>query len=117
MTVQYTDDTLLMFGPHKFKRLANVPAQYLLNRAACGCQDKLLAEYIIQNQKSLFERAKTEKDVVKNATCNKIAFENMESAEKRMYEIQSEPGDHTKPKRAYWCDKCGLYHLTSKLKM
>lgn len=46
-------------------------------------------------------------------TCHKTTFEKEKTAKARIAEIAASRGRHTKPIRAYHCERCGGWHLTS----
>lgn len=108
----YTDQTILLKGKHKFKKLRDVPPEYLVNLYdQRNFQDMELYKYIADRIDQL-RNPKMERPV--QQTCRKTHFIDLEAAEKRIRQIHgNDTSDHKKPIRAYLCD-CGLYHLTSK---
>jgi uncharacterized protein (DUF3820 family) len=53
----YNDSTVITFGMHKGKKLANVPAQYLLYLYDKGCDHVQLMQYIQDNLDALNKEA------------------------------------------------------------
>lgn len=47
-------------------------------------------------------------------SCKKISYHDHTEAVKALHEICNRKGDNVKPCRAYQCDNCGKWHLTSK---
>ena len=56
---KYTDKTILQFGAHKGKALANVPAGYLLYLHGEGCKNVMLRNYIEDNLEALKKEEST----------------------------------------------------------
>lgn len=111
----YTDDTLLTSGKHKFTKLCRVPAEYLLN-VFWSRSDKDICEYVNEN----LERIIMRKDGIIEApalelTCAKLTYLSKKEANHVLSQIAKVDQDHKKPVRSYECERCGGWHLTSKL--
>ncbi len=129
----YTDDTILTFGKYKFIKLCRVPADYLLafhkqynpNHKKAN---KELFEYIENNLEKI--KARQEGKIISppleigykttgrfvQLVCkdsNKIIFPSEKDAKHEIRRIQNLEQENKKPVRAYECEKCGGWHLTS----
>lgn len=60
MNLEFTDTTIMPFGMHKGKTLANVPATYLLYLYNKGLDHEQLKKYIVANMDVLEQEAKKE---------------------------------------------------------
>lgn len=124
----FTDDTLLTFGKYKFVRLCRVPPEYLLaihkNKTALSREvmleipsatGKELLEYIEANLERIQARQRGEIDAPEiELTCEKLPFPNEKAAKAEIRRIQArEQENQKKPVRAYECEKCSAWHLTS----
>lgn len=112
----YNDNTILTFGEYKFTRLCRVPAFYLIDLYKSGCQDKELLEYVKENMDKIKDRlegkSKTPQLVM---PCTKFAYSDEKDAKRHLKEIHNKGDNHGyQPIRAYECNKCGFWHLTSK---
>ena len=62
----FTDDTVLTFGRHKGKKLANVPADWLLwYLEKATNQNRALVDYIVENKMILLQEVDL-KNIKKN---------------------------------------------------
>jgi uncharacterized protein (DUF3820 family) len=113
----YTITTLITFGKHKFKRLYEVPADYLLliHQNPKGCPDRFLVkciEHHLEKIKSpdwgtiIIQRIEEDR-------CTKSVYPTKKDARIALQAIRNSPGKHKKPIRSYECDKCSGWHLTS----
>lgn len=111
--MDYTHNTILLNGPYKFKRLGEVPAKYLLKIYENGGNNKQLRKYIKDNFDEILNRPE---DISNNVDrCRKISYSDEETVKMRLNEICKQSLRRTKtPIRYYKCEKCNLYHLTSK---
>jgi uncharacterized protein (DUF3820 family) len=113
--MKYTDDTPILFGKYKFTRLSRVPAEYLLTLLKNKCPDKDIITYIEQNIESIKARLNIEVPPLE-LPCDKVIYVNEKEAKLHLSNIRSKEQDHKKPIRAYECEKCGGWHLTSQEK-
>lgn len=112
----FTDETILTFGKHKFTKLCRVPAKYLLDTyRGWGNQPRTeLFDYIQSNMESILARERGEIVAPElKIECDKIIFPNEKSAKYKITQLRNVEQDHKKPVRAYECEKCGGWHLTS----
>lgn len=110
----YTDNTILTKGKYKFTKLCRVPPQYLIDLFNHGDKrDPELYDYVKENSLKILLRLNGEMETPKFIKCQKIAFPTEKDAKKEIRRI-SETKSKLKPQRAYQCEKCGGYHLTSK---
>jgi len=108
----YDDNTILTIGKYKFTKLSRVPSEYLLNlHKNNNKSDKLLFEYVDQN----IEKIKSRIGIKYTATvpCEKVMYCSEKLAKDVLRKISIKEQDHKKPQRAYECEKCGAWHLTS----
>lgn len=115
--MSYTDDTILSFGKHKWVSLCRVPADYLLKIHANKCyHNPEIREYIESN----IERIRARKEGVIETPpfefpCTKITYISQKQAKEALATIRQTNQEHKKPIREYECEKCGGWHLTSKI--
>jgi hypothetical protein len=110
----YTDNTILTKGKYKFTKLCRVPPKYLIDLFNHGDKtDPELYEYVKENSIQILLRLNGQIKTPKFITCQKITFPNEKDAKKEIRRI-AETQSKLKPQRAYQCEKCGGYHLTSK---
>ena len=111
----YTDDTILTSGKYKFTRLCRVPPDYLINLYKDrNYHDKELIEYIGTNIQRIVDR-KLGKIVASQLkrVCDKIQYPTEKDAKFEINRIKNLEQENKKPVRAYQCDKCSAWHLTS----
>lgn len=106
-----TENSILTIGKHKFKLLKNVPKEYLFSiyENQNPSYPELL-EYVNANIDSI----KNKVVIIENPVCKKQSYFNEKIAKQKLLEIKANPQKHKKPIRAYECDKCSNWHLTSK---
>jgi len=110
----YTDETILTFGRYKFTKLCRIDPDYLLeflnNKTFIELHNYVVEnlEKIIMRKEGIIETPKLE------FPCIKITYANEKIANQVLSSIKSIDQTHKKPIRAYECDKCGCWHLTSK---
>lgn len=111
--LMYTDNSILTFGKYKFKKLSQIPFEYLVriyeNKST---NDKELMEYV-GNRMKLKEQ---HKDIIHDEVkiCDKFTFITEKVAKDRLKEILSKKDNIVKkPVRTYECEKCGGWHLTA----
>ena len=119
----YTDNTPISWGKYKFTALRRIPAKWLLGKhKSTGIHDQELVQWVADN----FDRLKEREEIEKSAgfpeqitnPCTKYQYSSQEQAEKHLRQIISKGqqyNNHVLPSRAYKCDKCPFYHLTSKI--
>jgi uncharacterized protein (DUF3820 family) len=111
----YYDTSLFPFkGKYYLKMLKNVPTAFLLslyNRPE-RTGDLGLDEYIASNLEKLSKAPVV--SVIDPSNCAKIRFTTLEEATHYINQAKEVEQEHKKPTRAYNCEKCGLWHLTSK---
>ena len=111
----YDDNTILTSGKYKFTRLCRVPPDYLLNiYKDKNCPDKELIEYIKDNMQKIMDR-KLGRVVAPELTrvCDKIVFPTERDAKFEINRIKNLEQENKKPVRAYECERCSAWHLTS----
>jgi hypothetical protein len=112
------DNWVIPFGKYKFTALCRVPANYLLGLYGDNGVMQIHPEikaFIEANKEKLIEnqdKGDTAEDF--RLPCDKIAFLSEEFAKEQLKLVRKDNRDHKKPIRAYYCNKCGLWHLTSK---
>lgn len=120
----YTDDTILTWGKYKFTRLKNIPASWLVSKHNNnGIHDRVLVQWVADNLERLKERAEQEigkkfhKVIAPPPVCDKYQYASEEQAKKHLREIHNKGKNsegHVLPIRAYKCNECPFWHLTSK---
>lgn len=119
----YSDFSVLKSGKHKGKMLFEVPADWLLsvlenyhpnNKQA----DMDLIEYIQKNKDLIPHREQKALEVIhSNSFCRKAYFPTKKDATFELNRIRSKSQtqkDHKIPVRAYECEFCSAWHLTSE---
>jgi hypothetical protein len=114
----FTDETILTFGKYKFTKLGKVPAEFLIrqfdNKQFFGNLE--FKEYLELN----IERIRTKQTelhteiIEQENICDKFVYASEKIAKQSLRDINQVQQKHKKPVRAYECDKCGGWHLTSK---
>lgn len=111
--MDFTENTILLNGPYKFKPLKEIPPQYLLKIYDNGGNNKQLRKYIKDNLNEILNRAN---DISNNINrCRKISYSDEIEAQGKLNEICKKMDKRKKPVRYYKCEKCQLWHLTSKI--
>lgn len=119
MNQPYTDNSILTLGRYKFTSLFRVPAEYLLNiyykeNKNNKYPDRELIAYIEKNLEKIKQRQELGETVpVLERLCEKITFPSEKDAKYQIKQIREKEQKHKKPVRAYECEKCGGWHLTS----
>jgi len=111
----YTETSLLTIeGKHKYKMLCNVPSGYLINlyQRPNKTGDPSLDVYIKDNLLKLSTQSHLK--AAPPVLCSKLRFTTEEEAIHALNQIKEAEQQHKKPFRAYKCDKCFLWHLSSK---
>lgn len=113
----YDDNTILSFGKYKFTALCRVPSDYLLRIYKSGHYTNLspeLKEYIESNIEVILLR---KQGIISPALfefpCLKTTYPTENDAKKVLKQVRQIIQKHKKPIRAYACEKCGGWHLTS----
>lgn len=118
LEIIYNDNTVLTFGKYKFTRLGLVDPAYLLfiykqkNYLDKCIKDVALKKYIEDNIERIVNGMYGY--VNDDNACKKITYANEKIAKSVLNDISIVKQDHKKPVRAYQCDKCTGWHLTSK---
>ena len=129
----YTLDIKLSFGKYRFTKIKDVPIKYLLSfyKSYYNSSDyrhKKLIEYIESNQEIL-KQIKPKKEIIHPKgigykiigshvkliceSSNKIIFISEKEAKFEINRIRDLEQENKKPIRAYECEKCSGWHLTS----
>lgn len=117
----YNDNSILTWGKYKFTSLKRIPASWLLSKHKnTGIHDKELVAWVGENLDKLKERHESE---IKNGkpaqitnTCTKYQYASQKEAEKHLSQIVQkgqQASGHLLPVRAYHCNRCPFWHLTS----
>ena len=110
----YTDDSIIMFGKYKYRNLIRVPAQYLLNMSKSNCNDKELLIYIRDNKDKISARLDdVDAEAPRPRECKKFSYPSEKDAKYEIKKIRGREQEYKKPVRAYECEVCGCWHLTS----
>lgn len=111
-------DYIIPFGKYKNKkRLREIPTDYLVelyHHEDIMTNYPELKHYIEATYSALLPKPA----LVFNyepLPCEKIAYVDEEAAKKALKLIKQDKRDHKKPDRAYQCEVCNYWHLTSKL--
>ena len=113
----YTDNSILTFGIHKFTALCRVPPEYLIELHTQNYPDNDLLKYIEENMELIKARLVGELPIPKlDFPCNKISYPTKKVAQDHLRRMESFNFKHKIPTRAYFCDRCGQWHLTSQEK-
>jgi hypothetical protein len=115
------DNWLIPFGKYKFTSLKNLPASYLLgiygNKKHMADYPEMKA-YIEENLDNLKGKQEEKKEIpTVTLPCTKYFYMSEEEAKKHLREIRAKGKQaerHILPIRAYQCNICGYWHLTSK---
>lgn len=115
----YSDYSVLNSGKHKGKMLFEVPAEYLMNLLHAdhpnnNQSDKDLIDYIRKNGYAINNRDKIALAVIQDtAYCKKLPYPTKKDATFDLNRIRSKNQAHKIPVRAYECEFCSQWHLTS----
>jgi hypothetical protein len=105
---------LMPFGKHEGQALSAVPGTYLMqlytNREKMEKHPEL-KHFIEFNFGPLLPGRKATGPICDTF---KICYVDKEMADRELKRIRSDPRHHSKPTRSYECDRCGLWHHTSK---
>lgn len=114
----YTEDTLLTYGKYKGKMIKEIPKDYLVNVHITGGEEHAaLKEYIEANLDkfpglTMLSWFNKKKDVTVQFICDKRTYPTKKSAMDSIIKPKSKQ-QKKKPIRAYECEKCSGWHLTS----
>lgn len=109
-------DICIIQGKYYLIKYEYIPSEYILKLYYNGNKD--IIEFVEQNKDEIFKRAKSTYILPiydKSNDCIKIAYLNKEIANQQMNIIQSYITNDYKPIRSYYCNNCGMWHLTSKI--
>lgn len=115
----YTEDTVLDYGKYKGKKIKDIPKDYMVNVHITGGEEHAeLKKYIEANlykypgltHLSWFNK---KSDVMVQFKCTKRTFPTKKSAMDSIVKPISMPKKPI-PIRAYECEICSGWHLTSK---
>ena len=112
----YTDNTILSKGRYKFTALCRVPPKYLLNILnSKNRSDPELYQYVSDNLEVIRLRLNGDTPPIElMLPCRKAAFYSEKAAKTALAQIrETDDRCQKKPIRAYECDICGSFHLTS----
>ncbi len=116
----YTDDSILTWGKWKYTALKRISPDWLLGirKNLQSCHDRELLQYIEGNVEKIQDRKMgvLETDEMENV-CRKTLYHTQQAAKKAIGKIRAKHSinsGHIVPSRAYECEKCGYWHLTSK---
>ena len=121
----YTQETILRYGKYRKFKLADVPVEYLYEvYRAKSWPDQSLIEYLETHyaQLGFFTNIKDDSQKLpapvpgtkKKFLCDKAAYATEQWARKVMDSQNRHPnGPKRARQRCYYCDNCGLWHLTS----
>jgi hypothetical protein len=111
----YTESTMILKGKYKFVRVSRVPDEYLLRiYSQKDKSDKELFAYATLNIDAIKERIEKGITIPELAQpCDKITFYSEKDAKAEINRIKAREQENKKPVRAYQCDVCGAWHLTS----
>jgi len=100
-------------GMYRDYRVMDVPSEVLVNMYKNGAFNKNLPlkKYVEINVLELEQFSTSSQKFV--PCLNKFSYDS-ESADAKLKEIAKDTRPIKKPCRKYLCEKCGLYHLTSK---
>lgn len=106
---------IMPFGKHKGWALEKVPGIYLarLYRSQPDMMDihQTVKQFIETNLSALLF---TGKPIGPICDTLKVAFVDKVAADKELKRIRRDPRKHKKPIRSYECERCGLWHHTSR---
>lgn len=112
------DNSLIPFGRYKFTAICRVPVDYLLKQGENKGKDPFyveLREYINENSEKLIARKLGVIETPKfEYPCKKISYASEKIAKEVLNNIKVIEQSHKKPCRAYECEICSGWHLTSK---
>ena len=121
----YTQETILRYGKYRNFKLADVPVEYLYEvYSSKQWPDEALLEYL----ETHFAKLGFFKDIKINGkkppalpvtnkkkySCNKESYANEQWARSALdSQNRHSNGQKRSRMRCYYCDRCGLWHLTS----
>jgi len=112
---------VIPFGKHRFSRLRDVPLNYLLGIKGNRTYSVIYADLMqfIEANISLIRAGVSPFPAVKEvlAICYKYQYASEDEAKKHLREIRNKGQNSTRhklPIRAYQCDICPFWHLTSR---
>ena len=116
----YTEESILRYGKYRSYRLADVPKEYLYQVFVSKIfPDKAFVEYLETNKERFGffiekKSGKAPQPRKKKWTCDKVAYPTEQWARQAIDLIQRHPrGPKRGRRRCYYCEHCGLWHLTS----
>lgn len=132
--MEYNSQSILLYGkPHRYKKLCNVPINYLLELYKIRehqITDKKLVKFLEDNYENFLNaegptlgnnddrklgyKVQGRRPVVTCPKTNKIIFATESIAKGELRRIRNLPQTNKKPVRVYECEYCGGWHLTSK---
>lgn len=113
MIEEYNDTSVLTQGKYRYVPLREVPAEYLLTLYKNGGNgNKALLKYVTDNYEAIQARVGVTIDR-HPPTCAKISYVDKKAANAHIKWIQSTNKESCVPVRAYQCDKCTSWHITS----
>jgi hypothetical protein len=112
-------DYIIPFGKHRNKPLKELPKEYLVELYR---HEDLMTKW---PELKLYIEAtyplilpipslKSHEYKYEPIPCEKNAYVDEDAAKKALKLIKQDKRDHKKPNRAYQCEICGFWHLTSK---
>lgn len=113
MIEEYNDTSVLTQGKYKYIPLKEIDAEHLLKLYKNGCNgDKALRKYIEDNYEAIGTRVGVSVDR-SSPTCTKKSYIDKKAANAHIKWIQNTNKESYVPVRAYQCDKCTSWHITS----
>lgn len=118
LNIPYDSNTILTWGEYKFTALCRIPAKWLID-VGSKSHDKKLISWIARNYLGLLDRSEREESGIdtREDVCTKYRYASEQEAKKHLKEIKAKGKlrtSHVLPVRAYKCNICPFYHLTSK---
>lgn len=112
----YRVEYVLTEGRHAGSPLYKVPKNYLFAMLAGHYPDEDLRKWLRRNMGAVLERQALPEEIreEKAEECGKIKYINKATAVSHMRWLHENSKSKILPVRAYECDKCTAWHLTSK---
>jgi hypothetical protein len=107
---------IMPIGKYKDCPIKQVPSFYLIRLYMSNPEvmekNPAVKEYIETHCAGLLSIG----DPIQPTLCDsfKVSFVDKEAADKELKRIRKDPRKHRKPVRSYKCERCGLYHHTSR---
>jgi hypothetical protein len=110
-------DIYILTKKHGLSTVQKLPANYLLSSQGNYKHSRPEVWQFIEDNKELLltlgDKPMVEEVQVQTSDCAKTKYYSEKFAKEQLNKIINSKGEHKKPVRAYECEYCGQWHLTS----